>query len=188
MSELKYWTKIGGGQLKFVYMLVDYFFFFSGRGHGPQGATWLRPWQQVWVVSKSLVFVSILAFSSILCVHCHFLKKFHIQYHFFTIYVLYTQKFEFYIILTVTMLTERPDFHNKHQTQTISKPLIQKHLPRLNIPFTNKNTVAKLTFNLYTFMHKNNPTSIQSGILIYRAWSSSQGGRERAREREWDQD
>ena len=96
----------------------------------------------------------------------------------------YTQKFEFYIILTVTMLTERPDFHNKHQTQTISKPLIQKHLPRLNIPSTNKNTVAKLTFNLYTFMHKNNPTSIQSGILIYGAWSSGQGGRERERERE----
>ena len=113
--------------------------------------------------------------------HCHFLKIFHIQYHFFTIYILYTQKVEFYIILTVTMLTERPDFHNKHQTQTISKPLIQKHLPRLNIPSTNKNTAAKLMFNLYTFMHKNNPTSIQSGILINRAWSSGHWGRERER-------
>ena len=45
------------------------------------------------------------------------------------------------------MLTERPDFHNKHQTQIISKPLIQilhKHLPRLTIPSVNKNHSSQI--------------------------------------------
>ena len=59
---------------------------------------------------------------------------------FFTIYILYT------------MLIETPDFHYKHQTQQISKPLIQilhKHLPRLTIPSANKNHNSK-AFNLFT--------------------------------------
>ena len=35
---------IGGAELKFVYMLVDLFFFFFLQGpRPPQGATWLRP-------------------------------------------------------------------------------------------------------------------------------------------------